>query len=266
MAQATAGVGEQQQAAAGDAGSPFVWNSAAATSVGNVRTVNEDSYLDRPAAGMWVVADGMGGHDAGDTASRMIVETIAAVPAQPSASTTVDAVEDAILGVNETLVELAATANESRVCGSTVAALLAVGRVGVWLWAGDSRIYRLRGNELTQVTSDHSEVQELIDAGSLDAAEADAHPSANIITRAVGGSRDLCVEIDMCEIRDGDRFLLCTDGLHKQVPASQIAEFLRIASPRTAVAAMIDHVLAGAATDNVTVVVVHFHAAAAGRA
>lgn len=249
-----------------EAGSPFAWTSAAATSVGNVRTVNEDSFLDRPAAGMWVVADGMGGHDAGDTASRMIVEAVGSVATQASASATVDAVEDAILGVNEALVELAAAEGGSRLVGSTVATLLAIGRIGVLLWAGDSRIYRLRGTTLTQLTSDHSEVQELLDAGSLDAAEADAHPSANIITRAVGGSRDLCLEIDICELCDGDRYLLSTDGLHKHVPAHQIAEFLRIASPRTAVAAIIDRVLAGPATDNVTVVVVHFHAAGEARA
>lgn len=240
---------------------PFAWTSASATSVGNVRTVNEDSYLDNPKAGVWAVADGMGGHDAGDLASRMVVEAVGAVVPREPPSAMIDAVEDAILGVNARLVELASAQEAPRVCGSTVAALVAVGRIGVLLWAGDSRVYRLRGSEFAQVTTDHSEVQEMIDAGNLHPADAETHPSANIITRAVGGAQELFLEVDILELRDGDRYLLCTDGLHKQVPDARIAEFIRLPDPRMTVASLVDNVLAGAAADNVTVVVVHFRAA-----
>ena len=236
----------------------FRWVSAAATDVGKIRSLNEDAYLDRPDIGLWVVADGMGGHDAGDLASRSVVESLAGIGRQANLGSYVDELRLRLLSVNRALREEAERRSES-VIGSTVAALIAVGRHAVAVWAGDSRVYLFRDGTLRPLTHDHSQVEELIAEGSLTRDQAENHPAANVITRAVGGDDDLRLDAQIQEILDQDICLLCTDGLTKEVKEQEIAETLRDSDPRLAPQLLVDLACRRGARDNVTVVAVRFH-------
>ncbi len=232
---------------------PMRWYSSGLTVVGNVRKANEDSMLDLPAAGIWVVADGMGGHNAGDVASRMIVESLSAVRPAERPGAFVEEIEERVRAVNRTLYERS-LAPSGGLCGSTIVVLAAFDRYVVCLWAGDSRIYRMRGGVLEQVTRDHSEVQELVDQGRTDEAAAGAN---NVITRAVGGTEDLALDIELREVADGDQYMLCSDGLYRELTAEHIAAHMS-AEPEDASRAMIDQALSGTCADNVSVVTVRF--------
>lgn len=238
--------------------SPFRWGSAAATDVGKIRSLNEDAYLDRPDIGLWVVADGMGGHDAGDLASRSVVESLAGICRQANLGSYVDELRLRLLSANRAL-RLEAKRRSESVIGSTVAALIAVGRHAVAVWAGDSRVYLFRDGTLRALTHDHSQVEELIAEGSLTRAQAENHPATNVITRAVGGDDDLRLDAQIQEIRDQDICLLCTDGLTKEVKEQEIAETLRDSNPLLAPQSLVDLACRRGGRDNVTVVAVQFH-------
>lgn len=231
------------------------WSSAGLTDPGRVRTVNQDALLDRPDLGLWAVADGMGGHSDGAYASRLLVEHLGRLE-QPSllggASKRVIAV---LRDVNRRLIE-EAIARDSDIMGTTVVVLAAVGDHCVALWAGDSRIYRLREAELVQLTSDHTQVQEMVDQGLLTREQADAHPMSNVLSRAVGGDPDLAVDTRVERLRAGDRFLLCSDGLTKELSARAIADLLGHADPETAARELVRSACAAGGRDNVTALVV----------
>ncbi|MEJ2388273.1 MAG: protein phosphatase 2C domain-containing protein [Chromatiaceae bacterium] len=238
--------------------SPFRWRSAAATDVGKIRSLNEDAYLDRPDVGLWVVADGMGGHDAGDLASRSIVESLAGMGRQTNLGSQVEELRYRLLNVNRAL-RLEAKRRSESVIGSTVAALTAVGRHAVAMWAGDSRVYLFRAGTLRPLTHDHSQVEELIAEGSLTREQAENHRATNVITRAVGGDDDLRLDAQIQEILDQDICLLCTDGLTKEVKEQEIVETLGDSDPRLAPQALVDLACRRGGRDNVTVVTVQFH-------
>jgi serine/threonine protein phosphatase Stp1 len=240
--------------------SPFKWSSASSSITGNVRKVNEDSCLDMPAVGLWVVADGMGGHNAGDVASRMITESLAMVRPQQRPSSVIDDVENRLLAVNNTLYRRSVEVPDAGLSGSTVAVLLVFDRYTVSMWAGDSRVYRSRGTVLEQITTDHSELQEHsnsgitnggISGGAIEAAQ-------NVITRAVGGTDELHVDIELRELQDGDHYLICSDGLYKELNEAQIGQYLSTYEARAACKAMIEHAQKGECIDNVTVATVQF--------
>jgi serine/threonine protein phosphatase PrpC len=231
----------------------FRWNSASRSIEGNVRKVNEDAYVDMPGAGLWAVADGMGGHNAGDVASRMIAEALAGFLPQDRPSAIVDEVEDRLMGVNDSLYRRSIDEPGAGLSGSTVAVLLAFDRYAVCLWAGDSRVYRCNGMLLEQITRDHSAASETAESGVRDPAV----PS-NVITRAVGGTDRLYLDIELRELRDGDCYLLCSDGLIKELTDLQIATYLGRLEPQSACTAMIEQAAAGECVDNVTVVAVQF--------
>ncbi len=230
----------------------FRWSSSSLSVPGNVRKVNEDSVLDLPASGVWVVADGMGGHNAGDVASRMIVETLSEVRPAERPSQFVDEIEDRVRRVNRTLYEGSLTAGGG-LCGSTIVVLAAFANFAACLWAGDSRVYRLREGKLDQMTRDHSELEELVDQGR----EAEATAASNVITRAVGGTEDVSLDFELCELADGDQFLLCSDGLYRELTDQDIAAHLA-RPPADACQAMIEQSLRGTCADNVSVITVRF--------
>lgn len=232
------------------------WVSSAVTDVGNVRQVNEDAILDRPQQGLWVVADGMGGHEAGDVASSSIVSALASLGSYDKPSEFVDAVEDTLTEVNRRLFAMSST--DGKVIGSTVVALLALPRHCLCMWAGDSRVYRLRNFELTELTTDHSEVEELIAEGSLAREDAAGYPGENIITRAVGGEDDLYLEVRLFELAHKDRLLLCSDGLYKEVSFDEIREVLSDGSIATAVQRLVDLAKSRRCSDNTSVIGVEF--------
>ncbi|MGH8258887.1 MAG: PP2C family protein-serine/threonine phosphatase [Steroidobacteraceae bacterium] len=235
----------------------FTWRSGSVTSQGNVRTHNEDAVLDLPAAGLWVVADGMGGHNAGDVASRMIIEALCGVARRERPSELLDDVEDRLQAVNERLYR-ASLEGESGMSGSTVAVLLACGGYCLAVWAGDSRAYRLRDGVLQCITRDHSEVQALVDEGVLDPLAAGRHGAQNVITRAVGGTDILYLDLELRALRDGDRYLLCSDGLYKELADEQLARHLGANDPEGAARALIKQALGGTCSDNVSAVVIQF--------
>lgn len=230
----------------------FSWRAASATSTGNVRAHNEDSILDLSSCGLWVVADGMGGHNAGDVASRMIVEALAGFERRGSPSELLDDLEDRLTEVNQQLY------NESLVSaagmsGSTIVALLAFERHCISVWAGDSRVYRSRGGALEQITRDHSEAQEAIDGGA-----SDANTASNVITRAVGGAHELHLDIELRELRNNDRYLLCSDGLYREISENDMSHHLTANDPEGTCKALMKQALGGTCSDNVSVIVVEF--------
>jgi protein phosphatase len=231
------------------------WTSSSRSVTGNVRQVNEDACLELPAIGLWVVADGMGGHNAGDVASRAIVDALAEIHPSPRPGAFVDQIEDTLSRVNRLLYDRSIDGSSSGLCGSTVAVLAVCGTYAVCLWAGDSRIYRRRDISLEQVTRDHSELQEAVDNGAS-GASADA-PAANIITRAVGGTVDLVLDTELREVGDGDSYLICSDGLYRELPDADLASHLRL-GPEEACVSLVDQALRGACADNATAVVVSF--------
>ncbi len=234
------------------------YRSWAATHAGAVRDHNEDAFVDRPEIGLWAVADGAGGHDCGELASAMIRDALARIPGQLSGGELVARVREAISETHDALRALAARRGPHSMIVSTVAILLAQGDHFACLWAGDSRIYLLRDGRLRRLTHDHSLVQEMVDAGMLRAEDAESHPRANIITRAVGIDED-GLELDKVSDRTlpGDRFLLCSDGLFKALAEPAVATLLGLVHPEASpVQRLLHAALERKASDNVTAVAV----------
>jgi serine/threonine protein phosphatase PrpC len=236
---------------------PIQWKSASATDVGTVRSVNEDALLTRPEIGLWAVMDGMGGHDAGSVASRMIAETLADLQKPDSLSDYVTSIENSILDANQRLLEYADIVLDGRIVGSTFVGLMIYGQVGVCLWMGDSRLYRLRRQELRQLSRDHSQVSELLQAGAITEEEAAHHPESNVITRAVGTNDEPYLDLEVFEVQVGDTFLLCSDGLYNAVDQKAIIKHLSSEDTDAMVTGLINSALENGASDNVSVVAVH---------
>ena len=233
------------------------FRSFAATDAGPRRNHNEDTYVDRPDLGLWAVADGAGGHQAGEVASGMIRSALEAIPPGLDGSRLLAEVRGRLLGVHAALREEAERRGPGALIASTVAVMLARGDHFAVLWAGDSRIYLLRNGVLSQITRDHSLVQEMVDAGALSAAEAERHPHANIITRAVGAGEDGLVLDKLTGTGlPGDRYLLCSDGLSKTLPEAEITALLGAPDNETPAQRLLAAALAREATDNVTALVV----------
>lgn len=236
--------------------SHFDWASCALTHVGHVRTTNEDSFLEAREMGLWAVADGMGGHSAGDVASRMVVESLQSFVPAEDVALNIDELEDRLIEVNRECLALVEGHDVRQAMGSTAVVLFAFHRFCFVLWAGDSRIYRLREAKLLQLTEDHSLVQEMYALGHLTAEEAENHPSANIITRAVGVAEHLFVDIDHSEVHPGDRFMLCSDGLTRDLRDTEVAALLGQGSPTQACQVLLNEALERGGGDNTTVIVV----------
>lgn len=236
------------------------WSCAGRSDRGAKRKINEDSILMRPDAGIWLAADGMGGHEAGDVASAMVASAVARVPAQGRLSVVVDRVETALVNVNREIRERAARDFGGRTMGSTVVSMVASDRFAACLWAGDSRLYRLRSGRIEQLSADHSEVQELVERGLISAEEAATHPNANVITRAVGGAPELFLDTVLIEVRDGDLYVLCSDGLYNELSSEEIRAALAPDIEQSA-DRLLAEALAKGARDNVSLIVVRASAA-----
>lgn len=239
----------------------LTWTSAHATDVGAKRKINEDAVMLRPEDGFWVVADGMGGHAAGDVASAAIVHSLSHTRRESDLPDFVDAVEDALHAVNQQLRDYARDELGGRTVGSTVVSLILGHHTGVCLWAGDSRLYRLRQGQLSRISRDHSAVQEMVDAGVITPAQAQQHPQSNVITRAVGGNEVLLVDSAVFAPEAGDTYLLCSDGLYNEVPEDVIRRKLGL-GVEEAVAHLLDETLTHGARDNVSIVVIKLTEAA----
>jgi len=227
---------------------PEGFRSAAASDVGLSRSINQDAFIERPEVGVWAVADGLGGHKSGEVGSRMVCDAIAELLIDPTFDGTIEAARDCLRQVNDQLLrsqDRAALADRS---ASTVVVLLVRGGRCAILWAGDSRVYRWRGGQLERMTRDHS------------VADLEGHEGSNAVTRAVGVQPDLSVDLRQDDVRAGDRFLLCSDGLTKTLTEEQIAAWLEKRHIRAAVEGLISDTLDAGAPDNVTVLVVEGYA------
>jgi serine/threonine protein phosphatase PrpC len=198
------------------------WEIATQTHCGNVRPINEDTLLAEKQYPLLMVADGMGGHEAGEVASGMLAKKLAGLYLSHGLHDAVAQVKRAILQCNDEMVDYARRRLGGNSIGSTVVVMLAEGLNGACLWAGDSRLYRVRDGLLQQLTADHSYVADMVRAGQLSAEEAINHPSSNVITRAVGASSNLTLDSEAFVIRPGDSYLLCTDGLYNEAGAGEI--------------------------------------------
>jgi protein phosphatase len=223
-----------------------------ATSVGQVRKVNEDSLLVNPP--LFAVADGMGGHGSGDLASGLAIETFkAAARLRPLSE---DGVLDALEGANTAIV----TYEGGKGMGTTIAGLALVDTTAgdrlMVFNVGDSRVYRLSGGGLMQLTVDHSEVQELVQAGVITRDEARVHPRRNIVTRALGTRPSSRPDHWLLTANAGDRFMVCSDGLYSEVSDDQIAALMATGHPQAAAEALVTAAVEAGGHDNVTVIVI----------
>lgn len=232
-------------------------SSHAQTHRGTVRKINEDAFLELPQQGVWVVADGMGGHAAGDVASQLVIDTIQqAVDKYDTAQLNIDILIEALQDSNNKLQNMSESQFSGNVVGSTVVVLWINDNQYTLLWVGDSRGYLLRNNKLQQITKDHSQVNDMVDEGILSLEEAESHPLANVITRAVGVDTELNIDVITAQLLIGDVLLLCSDGLNKEVSDIEIEKALQPGNIIDAGMALMHASLVRNARDNVTCIIV----------
>ncbi len=232
-----------------------LWRSFSKTDKGNIRRLNEDAILDRPDLGLWVVADGMGGHQAGDLASRKIVHGLNKMSCRGSLEFSLTDVKTAIQTINTELRLIADSHYEQQIIGSTIVALIADKNNFACLWAGDSRLYRLRENKLIQLTIDHCASDEA-DLDLLGANSTTSLKQNNVITRAVGAFEDLELDCQVIDTQKGDLFLLSSDGLDKELSFNEIEQILVDNIFSDSVEVLLEEVLKRRGRDNISIVVV----------
>ena len=231
----------------------LVLRYAARSDVGLIRTNNEDAVYAGPR--LLAVADGMGGHAAGDIASAVTIATLAPLDDDEPPADLLGALAQAIRQANDQLRQMMDADEELDGMGTTLTALLWGGnRLGL-AHIGDSRAYLLRDGELTQITDDHTLVQRYVDEGQLDEADVPTHPQRSVILRVLNGRPDDEADLSIREVREGDRYLLCSDGLSGVVSKDTLRDTLTIPDPERAVDALVDLALRGGAPDNVTCIV-----------
>ncbi|MGH1372226.1 MAG: PP2C family protein-serine/threonine phosphatase [Cellvibrionaceae bacterium] len=230
----------------------LTWRSAAHSDVGRVRKTNEDAFYSDSEQGLWAVADGMGGLARGDYASGVVAD---AFFHYIKASTIAGCIRDIEIRLREAHANCRNSFKGEQV-GSTVAALYCYGGHAFLLWAGDSRVYRLRDDTLELLTLDHTVAQSKIASGVMTPAQAARHPSAHVLTRAVGVHQTLHLDLDYDSIQAGDRFLICSDGLYNELPDRELHPLLKEGEPKQAVKVLVDRALNQGGRDNITAIVV----------
>lgn len=236
----------------------FTFLSSGMTHTGHVRTRNEDSFACVPEQNLWVVADGMGGHDSGDFASQTITEQASKFTQQADLESSILLLEENLLHSNVLIREKAQKLGNQSTIGSTVTCLYLWNNLAFILWAGDSRVYRFRDQSLERLTEDHSFVEELVRMGKIDSLQAESHPAANVVLNAVGIDAKLVIDMEYYEIKDGDLFILCSDGLYKDLPDAKINEIL-VQNPleiEELNQKLVNAALDAGGTDNCTVILV----------
>ena len=227
------------------------WRSVGRSDVGKERNSNEDAFYHSVEQGVWAVADGMGGHARGDYAAGVVAEAfVHFVPSKSLAH----CIRDLEVRQREAH-NLCRTTFPGELVGAAVVAMFSYGGYVFFLWAGDSRVYRLRGGQFTQMTVDHTVAQRKLRMGELSAAQAAYHPSSHVLTKAVGVHQTLHLEIDYALAQSGDRYLLCSDGLYKDLKAEEIQQYLAQGSIEASLDALISHALDNGGSDNITAIV-----------
>jgi len=238
--------------------SAHFFETSARSAIGLVRQGNEDSAF--VSTQLIAVADGMGGHAAGEVASRIAVKVLEKLaPTLAAQEIDEDSVEDLLMhSLHSIDAEIAAVADEEiekRGMGTTLTALLIRDNHIALLHVGDSRCYRLRGNTLEQLSNDHTVIQELLDQGAISQAEAVDHPQRSMLTQALRGDGDVTPVLQMYELKKGDRYLLCSDGLSGVLTDKEIKVGLKKSDKDEAVKFLNDATYINGAPDNVTILI-----------
>jgi len=238
--------------------SAHFFETSARSAIGLVRQGNEDSAF--ASAQLIAVADGMGGHAAGEVASRIAVQVLQKLaPTISAEDIDEDSVEDLLMhSLHSIDAEIAAVTDEDvekRGMGTTLTALLIRDTRIALLHVGDSRCYRLRGNTLEQLSNDHTVIQELLDQGAISEAEAAEHPQRSMLTQALRGDGDVTPVLQMYEIKKDDRYLLCSDGLSGVLTDKEIKVGLKKSDKDEAIKFLNDATYINGAPDNVTILI-----------
>jgi PPM family protein phosphatase len=238
--------------------SAHFFETSARSVIGLIRQGNEDSGFVSPQ--LIAVADGMGGHAAGEVASRIAVEVLQSLlPSLISTEIDEDSVEDLLMhslhSIDSEISVVTDEDTDKRGMGTTLTALLIRDKYISLLHVGDSRCYRLRGNILEQLSNDHTVIQELLDQGAISQAEAVEHPQRSMLTQALRGDGDVTPVLQMYEIKKGDRYLLCSDGLSGVLTEKEIKMGLKKSNKDEAVKFLVDATYVNGAPDNVTVLI-----------
>jgi protein phosphatase len=233
------------------------FDTGAATHVGKRRDRNEDSYLIRPEAGIWAVADGMGGHEAGDLASQTVIDELRSIELPTSAADLLSRCEGRVASANDRIKEISRDRGGVLI-GATLAVLLAFDGYYACVWSGDSRIYVVRAGEILQLSCDHTEVQELLASGAITAKEAKTWAGNNVVTRAIGVYDEPELEITSGPLQPGDSFVICSDGLTHHVEDSEILDCVTTNISQQACDSLIALALERGGVDNVTVIVARY--------
>ncbi|MCG8671954.1 MAG: protein phosphatase 2C domain-containing protein [Pseudomonadales bacterium] len=231
--------------------SPITWKSAGHSHVGKVRKVNEDAFYNSSEQGLWAVADGMGGFARGDYASGVVAEAFAHFSRANSLAENIRDLEIRLRAAHSSCRD----SFSGEKVGSTVVSLLSYGNYGFFLWAGDSRVYRLRDDHLKQITTDHTVAQERYARGELSAVQAIMHPSANVLTRAIGVHQTLNLDLEYEVVKPGDRYLLCSDGLYNDLPRIDIHERLELDDLQETAESLVAGALDRGGRDNISAIV-----------
>jgi len=234
------------------------FNTSARSAIGLVRQGNEDSAFVSPQ--LFAVADGMGGHAAGEVASRIAVQVLHRLtPTLTATDIDEDSVSDLLMhslhSIDEEIAAVAEEEIEKRGMGTTLTALLVRDNHIALLHVGDSRCYRLRASALEQLSNDHTVIQELLDQGAISEAEAAEHPQRSMLTQALRGDGDVTPVLQVYEVKKGDRFLLCSDGLSGVLTEKEIKIGLKKSDKDEAVKFLVDATYVNGAPDNVTVLI-----------
>lgn len=236
----------------------FHINSNGITHTGHVRTRNEDSYLVLNEENLWVVADGMGGHQAGDFASHSITQNLGLFKQAMSLDDTILILEENIINSNALIRKKAETLGKNTTIGATVVCVYIWRNHLFTFWAGDSRLYRFRDDQLSRLTEDHSYVEELVKMGKIEARDAEAHPAANVVLRAVGIDDILCLDFEYFDLQDGDIFIICSDGLYKDLDEAKILPIIQHNKDNMEVLAqaLLSSSLDAGGTDNTSIITI----------
>ncbi|MBN4064534.1 serine/threonine-protein phosphatase [Dehalococcoides mccartyi] len=232
---------------------------AGSSSTGRVRATNQDSYglaISDSSPVIFAVADGMGGHAGGDVASSTVISLLIESVNEINSENIKSSAQYLISQMNEELGRIQTKSLQYQGLGTTLSTIIIDGSDLWTVHIGDSRIYRLRNQALTQITKDHSWVQEQIDAGRLDEADALSHPRRNLITRVLGTAGNSVADITSYEIEIGDRYLLCSDGVHGVIPTAEILEALQIGELQQSTEMLMHRAEQAGSPDNVTVLIV----------
>ena len=231
-------------------------SSHGVTDTGHVRSKNEDSILVLEEENVWVVADGMGGHHAGDFASQTIINNLSLFKQHASLDDSILLLEENILNSNAIIRKKTLKLGRNATIGSTIVCAYVWRNLLFALWAGDSRLYRYRNSRLERLTEDHSYVEELVRMGKLNARDAEEHPAANVVLRAVGIDDELRIDFDYYELQDEDIYIVCSDGLYKDLEEAKIASIIasHTEDMKNLAQALLDASLAAGGTDNTSII------------